>query len=271
MGSKKPDPVQQVQAPTPEQISASQIAASRGILDLQLEKFPEFTQAEITRLRTIAPEAAEAVVDAQNVVLENVKSQFPQFFDVLNGLGGEALNRLSQIGQLPADVASQAIELSRADQAQRGIVDSPLAVAGTAGQLSLLGQQQRAQDLGLASGFLQLPFAPNLPLTGVSQAGSVSTPQSFAGLQPVNALGAHQLQADIGFSNAALQRSNALLGGGGFSGSGAIAGGATGGLGGALTGAAIGSIVPGIGTGIGALVGGGIGLLGGAAGGGGGF
>ena len=235
----EPAPAQQVAAPSPEQIAASQVQAARGILDLQLEKYPQFTQADITRLRAIAPEAAQAVVDAQNVVLQNVKSQFPQFFDVIQGLGNEAIGRLSKIGQLPTDVAAQAIELSRADQAQRGIVDSPIAVAGTAGQLALLGQQQRGQDLSLAQAFLNLPFAPNLPLTGVPQAGQVTTPQSLLNVN-VPSFGeltqAYGLQADIGFSNAALQRSNALLGGKSGSGWGQIIGGGVGALAGSFAG-----------------------------------
>lgn len=251
MGKKSsPAPeIQQISSPSPEQIAQSQVDATRGILDLQLEKYPQFTKADIERLRAIAPEAAQAVVDAQNVVLKNVQSQFPQFFEVLQGLGTEALNRLSNIGQLPQGTITQAIEASRADQAQRGIVDSPLGVAGTAGQLALLGQQQRQQDLSLASGFLNLPFAPNLPLTGVAGAGQISTPQNLIGLQPANMLGAYQLQADIGFSNAALQRSNALLGGGkqGFS--------FSGGLQGAGTGALAGSPFGPVGSGIGATLG----------------
>lgn len=252
--------VQQIQSPSPEQIAQSQIQATRGILDLQLEKYPQFTQAEIERLRAIAPEAAQAVVDAQNVVLQSVQSQFPQFFQVLQGLGTESLNRLSNLGQLPQGVAQQAIEMSRADQAQRGIVDSPLGVAGTAGQLALLGQQQRQQDLSLASGFLNLPFAPNLGnLTGVPQAGQITSPQSLQGLQPANMLGAYQLQADIGFSNAALQRSNALLGGGGASSGGGINKGQAIGTG---IGAGVGTFLfPGVGTAGGAALGGMIGGL----------
>lgn len=263
MGSKSQPSqpqIQQVAAPSPEQIAEAQVKAARGILDLQLEKYPAFTAADIERMRAIAPEAAQAVVDAQNVVLQNVQAQFPQFFEVLQGLGTEALSRLSNIGQIPQDVATQAIELSRADQAQRGIVDSPLGVAGTAGQLALLGQQQRGQDISLASGFLNLPFAPNLPLTGVPGAGQIT--QSGSQAAPIPSFGdltsAFGLQADIGFSNAALQRSNALLGGGaGSSGGGGFnwGGAATG----AISGAQMGSAAGPWGAGAGAIIGGALG------------
>ena len=245
MGKGKSAPAPQlttIRPPSPQEIAAAQVEATRGILDLQLEKFPEFTAAEIERLRAVAPEAAEAVIQAQDIILQNVQQKFPQFFEVLQGLGEESLRRLSSLGELPPEVAAQAVEASRAEQATRGIAGSPIAVAGTAGQIAALAQAQRAQDLNLASGFLNLPFAPNLPLTGVPGVAGVTgfgaTPGVIQNV-PIPSFGevtsAFGLQADVQFSNRALQLSNALLAqgggarGGGFgSTAGAIAGGTAG-------------------------------------------
>jgi hypothetical protein len=254
-----------VRVPSPEEIAAQQVESARGVLDLQLEKFPEFTAAEITRLNALAPATARAIGQAQGVLRGQLETSFPRFFDVLEGLGNEALSRLENIGEIPRGVLDQTLETIRAEQALRGITDSPIAVAGTAGQIAALGQNQRQQDINLANLFLRGPFSPTglpgLPASSVT----ASTPSILQGV-PIPSLrdvtGTFDLSSDIAFSNLALQRSNSILGGdegGGFDTGGAISGG----LSGAATGASVGSIVPGIGTGIGALAGGILGAAGG--------